>query len=98
MKVKLLKKLRKRFVFYYDKEATNQPWKLFDKESNIEIYAFETGLYYYSEMVIYAMMRRMGIIDLWESNRTRRERRIKARKLAALRTHYLQKERKLCNK
>lgn len=98
MKAKLLKKLRRRFVFYYDKDATNQPWKLFDKDANIEIYAFEHGLYYYSEMVIYAMMRRLGIIDLWESNRDRKERRIEARKVISLRNHYLLKERELCNK
>lgn len=92
MKTELLKKLRKRFVFYYDREARWQPWKLFDKKTDREIYSFETGLYYYSEMVIYNMMKLSGLEDLFESNRTRRDRRIKKRTIEQRRKHFLQRQ------
>lgn len=74
MKVKLLKKLRKRFIWYYDdKESGGSPWKVFDKVYDRQIYGLPSAGYYFAERTILMMLNVLGESDLWQSRRDKFE-------------------------
>lgn len=83
MKVKLLKKLHKRFKWRYDKDAHGNPWRVYDKELRCEIYPelpWRLG-YWYSERTIYALMKELCLEVFFTTIRYRKEKRIKERLL-----------------
>lgn len=70
MKVKLLKKLRKRFIWFYDESRASKaynPWRVFDKVTEKEVFNLPLTGYYYSERTILMMLRIIYEQDLWQS-------------------------------
>lgn len=76
MKVKLLKKLHKRFKWRYDKDASGNPWRVYDKEYENEIYPNLPQLgYWYSERTIYALMKLIQVQYIFTTVQERKEKR-----------------------
>jgi hypothetical protein len=75
MKVKLLKKLRKRFYWY--RQSGMSYWWFYDKKTNETNYAFIIGVGQINDALIISMLSRIGLKDLYEPRYVRRKRRIK---------------------
>lgn len=86
MKVKLLRKLRKRFYWY--REENDTCWRLYDKKYNHVRYCFETGFYYINDMLIWNMMKRLFIDHEFFSLRDRVEKKRKERKEIQLKNKF----------
>lgn len=74
MKVKLLKKLRKRFLWYRDEN--HNCWYLFNKVTKRYSYAFVFNFYYVNDMCMYYMFREMGMLYMFKSLRDRNDGRV----------------------
>lgn len=72
MRVKLLKKLRKRFT--WKKVDYTNAWICYDRELNEEWMSFHLGIKSFDEMLMLDMMRRMGMkyeFPVWRNQRRR---------------------------
>lgn len=72
MKVRLLKKLRKRFIWFYDPTYFNE-WRVFDKQTEREVIGLPDAGYFYIERAILKMLQITGDYHLWQSRRTKFE-------------------------
>lgn len=77
MKVKLLRKLRKRFKWY--KKESDTCWSYYDRRTNTDHYAFSEGLFYINDMLQFQMLSKIGLSKLYIPLRQRVESRLKAR-------------------
>lgn len=75
MKVKLLKKLRKRFYWY--KEDNKNCWSYYDKKYNTHGYAFIFNTYYINDMLLYELLNELGLKYIFKSLDDRRTNRMK---------------------
>lgn len=66
MRVKLLKKLHKRFTWRYE-PAGIWEWKLFDKKENCEISELPQKGFYETERLILKMMQILHLEQYWRS-------------------------------
>jgi len=76
MKAKLLKKMRKRFIFYYDRhESTPNPWKVYDKVKKKQVFGWEGDwlIPTYNEKAQYSMLLVLGYEQIWRNLRYRKE-------------------------
>lgn len=87
MKVKLLKKLRKRFFWYMDGQSH---WYYYDKKTNETNYAFIIGVSRINDALILSMLSKIGLEHLYEP-RFKKIARIKKEKQEQKRKLYFSK-------
>lgn len=89
MKVKLLKKLRRRFHWFIDAESRlSTCWCYYDKKHETVNYAFVIGMVHMNDMLLYSMLEAMGRDDLYVSLRNRRESKRKQKLRLELRERF----------
>ena len=71
MKVKLLRKLHKRFIWKKDK--TKNCWTIYNIKDKSVHYAFVVGVYYVNDMALYIMFQILGKLDKFVSLNRRLE-------------------------
>jgi hypothetical protein len=65
MKVKLLRKIRKRFKWWKEEDDYTNMWLYYDRETNEERYAYVEGVSTYDSMLIRSMLGRMNLSHLY---------------------------------
>lgn len=75
MKARLLKKLRKRFHWY--RQEGRSCWFVIDKLTIKNGYAFVFNFYHVNDMLIYYMLREIGMLHHFVNLRDRKEKRNK---------------------
>lgn len=91
MEVKLLKKIRKRFVLI-PPEQEHGMWKYYDKKKNIERYARHDYMPN-NEAVLFRLMEILGLEGFWASNSQRIRRRERLRSEQNLKMKYAEEAR-----
>lgn len=72
MKTKLLRRLHKRFIWYYDTQ-NHIEWQVYDKVTEKTVWTKPYVGYYLTERAVYAMLSILGLSRLWVSRRNRCE-------------------------
>jgi hypothetical protein len=86
MKVKLLKKLRKRFHWF--RHSGHTCWTYYDNKHNHTRYAFECRFYYVNDMLMYKLLQDAGLSHLFRSLANRKDARILARHKKKMKEEY----------
>lgn len=87
MKAKLLKRLRKRFYWYKDKQNC---WYFYDLKTNEVEYAYISGMKSINDMLIKKLLERIGLDWLHEPRYKIVEKRKQKRELLERKLHFSQ--------
>lgn len=86
MKVKLLRKLRRRFHWF--RRPGYDCWFYYDRKENRELYAFTLGMYYVNDMLLGELLEKLYLSDLYVGLRNRLEARSAVKKGIILKNKY----------
>jgi hypothetical protein len=93
MKVKLLKKLRKRFIWYYDtRYNAHNNWRVFDRVTEKEVVELPLAGYYFTERTILMMLLILNLQGQWHSRKEKRRKIRIIRDQQAIKQIFLDKE------